>query len=371
MFDRSDLRAAVEAGALTPDAATRFEAFLKTRSDPDRMLDPENLRFLTNFNDVFLTIGLVILISGVGAASGMIFGSQVTSPAGAILIVGPVLAISWLLAEYFAGRRRLLLPSMALSVAICLSAAVIGSALLTPNGDKPFDRDWGDSLASVGYAGLGAAAVAALAVHLRFRLAFALGLFALALAGIAYAALAHMGQGGAVIGGVAALVIGLATLVAAIWFDIRDPGRASVNSDRAFWLHTAAAPQIMLGVGTLVNGNGFGDMGASDALVMLAILLVFGVLSLGLNRRSLIVSGLITFIAVIGTLVSQIGADGASAFMLTALVVGGVIVLLGGGWRTARRMLLGVLPKGGIFGRIFPPEPDLVRPELNPVQPPA
>lgn len=371
MFDRSDLRAAVEAGALTPDAAARFEAFLKTRSDPDRMLDPENLRFLTNFNDVFLTIGLVILISGVGAASGMLLQGLANGALGVVVTIAPVLVVAWLLAEYFAGRRRLLLPSMALSVAICLCTAIVGSALLTPNAENAFERDWEDALASIGYAGLGAAALAALAVHLRFRLAFALGLFAIACAGIAYTALAQMGQGGAVIGGLASFVIGVATLLAAIWFDTRDPSRSSVNSDRAFWLHTAAAPQIMLGVGMLVNHDGFGEMGTSDALVMLAILLVFGLLSLGLNRRSLIVSGLITFIAVIGTLVSQIGADGASAFMLTALLVGGVIVLLGGGWRTARRMLLGVMPKGGVIGRIFPPEPELNRVEFSSVQPPA
>ena len=58
MFDKTDIRAAVEAGAISDEGAKRFEAFLKARNDPDRMLDPENLRFLSNFNDVFLTIGI-------------------------------------------------------------------------------------------------------------------------------------------------------------------------------------------------------------------------------------------------------------------------------------------------------------------------
>ncbi len=52
MFDRTDLRAAVEAGAISDEAAKRLEGFLKARNDPERMLDPENLRFLSNFNDV-------------------------------------------------------------------------------------------------------------------------------------------------------------------------------------------------------------------------------------------------------------------------------------------------------------------------------
>ena len=49
MFDKTDIRAAIEAGALSDESAKRLEAFLKARNDPDRMLDPENLRFLSNF----------------------------------------------------------------------------------------------------------------------------------------------------------------------------------------------------------------------------------------------------------------------------------------------------------------------------------
>ena len=71
MFDRTDIRAAVEAGAISDDAAKRLEAFLKARNDPERMLDPENLRFLSNFNDVFLTIGIVVLMTGLGFLSAI------------------------------------------------------------------------------------------------------------------------------------------------------------------------------------------------------------------------------------------------------------------------------------------------------------
>ena len=71
MFDRPDIRAAVEAGAISDEGAKRFEAFLKARNDPERMLDPENLRFLTNFNDVFLTIGIVVLMTGLGFLSAI------------------------------------------------------------------------------------------------------------------------------------------------------------------------------------------------------------------------------------------------------------------------------------------------------------
>ena len=71
MFDKTDIRAAVEAGAISDEGAKRFEAFLKARNDPERMLDPENLRFLSNFNDVFLTIGIVVLMTGLGFLSAI------------------------------------------------------------------------------------------------------------------------------------------------------------------------------------------------------------------------------------------------------------------------------------------------------------
>ena len=51
MFDRREIRAAAEEGILTAEQARAFENFVQQRSDPDRGLGSENLRFLTNFNE--------------------------------------------------------------------------------------------------------------------------------------------------------------------------------------------------------------------------------------------------------------------------------------------------------------------------------
>ena len=58
MFDRTDLRAAVDAGIITRDQASRLDAFLASRIAPpsEALAAPntdENLRFLNNFNDIF------------------------------------------------------------------------------------------------------------------------------------------------------------------------------------------------------------------------------------------------------------------------------------------------------------------------------
>ena len=377
MFDKSDIRAAVEGGAISDEAAKRFEAFLKARSDPDRMLDPENLRFLTNFNDVFLTIGIAILMTGLGflswIAASNIFGINAIFESGnpgpdiinrfkiAASLVPLVLIVgAWLLAEYFCGKRRLLLPSMALSVTIVSAAAALMTILMLPTTEPQVrGNDLEGFFFGLSYYALGAAVVAAGAIFWRFRLPFSLFLLAGSVAGLFYAIVGDLAGAGQALSGATMLIAGIATLAVAIWFDMRDPLRSSRTSDHAFWLHLAAAPQIIWGVRALVLGSGFAPAGVTDASVMLVVLIAFGVLSLALNRRALIVSGLLTFGGTLWVLVDNFGGGGnvLNNVMLTALIVGGAIVLLGGGWRTARRGLLKLVPSTGIAGRIFPPEP--------------
>ena len=384
MFDKTDIRAAVEAGAISDEGAKRFEAFLKARNDPERMLDPENLRFLSNFNDVFLTIGIVVLMTGLGFLSAIsvinVLGLSAMSEPQSIaegraladairlaIVLAPVPVVvgAWLLAEYFCGKRRLLLPSMALSIAIIWASAIMAAGLASFFID-PVDTairaesgnvsPW-DIITSISYAGFAAATLAAGVIFLRFRLPFSLFLLAGAVAGLLYTAVAQFSGIGQLGSGLAMLVIGLATLAAAIGFDMKDPSRSTRSSDHAFWLHMAAAPQIIFGVRGLLLGSGFAPASMAEASMMLFVLLAFALLSLALNRRALIVSGLVTFAATLWVLVNEFGGGGVNTLMLTALNIGGAIVLLGGGWRTARRGLLKVIPQEGTLGRIFPPEP--------------
>ncbi|HPI47966.1 MAG TPA: hypothetical protein PLH23_06835 [Hyphomonadaceae bacterium] len=375
MFDKTDIRAAVEAGALSDDGAKRLEAFLRARNDPDRMLDPENLRFLSNFNDVFLTIGIVILMVGLGFLSGIsvfnVVGPRLIDPTSiaeatalantmklvVILTPIPVLVGAWLLAEYFCGKRRLLLPSMALSGIIVWAAAAIALGLFAPVDQSESYSNPFNLLFSMSYAGFIGGVLAAAAIFWRFRLPFSLFLLAGGVAGLFYTAVAQLAGIGQVGSGFAMLTVGIGTLAAAIAFDMKDPTRSTRASDCAFWLHMAAAPQIILGMRGLLLGSGFAPASMTDATVMLLVLIAFALLSLALNRRALIVSGLVTFATSLWFLVNELGGGGVNTLMLTALIIGGAIVLLGGGWRTARRAILKVFPQQGTLGRIFPPEP--------------
>ncbi|MCA8901021.1 MAG: hypothetical protein KDA53_07190 [Hyphomonas sp.] len=371
MFDRSDIRAAVEAGILTRDQASRLEAFLASRADPATPVatEGENLRFLNNFNDVFVTIGIVILAMGLTAVTGLMFGAQAfavgsggnPSMAGAIILL-PVAGVMWLLAEYFCRRRRMLLPSMALITIFTLytglSIGGIASGITGLNAEtvKSFTGAW-KTAGNMGIWGFSGCLAAAALAWWRFRLPFTLFLMALAAAGAAYTFFGFFGNVGYVVGGMASLLIGAATLATAIWFDAKDPGRITRNADNAFWLNVAAAPQIIFGLRGMITGSGIGIPDGAEAFLMIACLIGLGILSVALNRRALIVSGLLAFWLSLGSIVDSMGWGGTQTFMISALLLGTGIVLLGGGWHTARRIVIGWMPKTGPLARIFPPEP--------------
>lgn len=377
MFDRTDLRAAVDAGIITRDQASRLDAFLASRTAPPAetgtgtkvaLPQDENLRFLNNFNDIFITIGIVILAMGLTAVTSLFFGPQFWSMvtggnAGAFgaIILMPLAAGMWLLAEYFGRRRRMLLPTMAaISVFTLYSGLSIGmiSSGLTGMNAKTvtsLTQAW-DTLGNTGvgtFLGCGAAAFLA---WWRFRLPFCMFLMAVSVAAAAYTFTGIFGDAGLVFGGLLSVIIGFATLAAAIWFDQKDPGRITRLSDNAFWLHVAAAPQIILGLRGIVMGAPTATPSTMEAMILLACLAGLGLLSLALNRRALVVSSLLSFWLALGQVVDAVGGGGSTTFIATALLLGAGIIALGGGWHSARRWVLKRLPKEGLAGRIFPPE---------------
>lgn len=366
MFDRNDLRAAVSADILSADQAARLEAFLNSRHAAGDDAGQETLRFLSNFNDIFVTIGIAILFIGITALSGMMFGpaASVSNPSALLLVFAPVALAAFGMLEYFCARRRMLLPSMALSVIFVTSVATgfVGVFAEILGSDVAGFWDAFQAAGAVGMATFAGALAASLFVFWRYRLPFSLLLAALSATGIAYAGAASLGETGAIFGGGLSLLMGLGTFAAAIWFDMRDPERVRRASDHAFWLHAAAAPQLILGISAISTGSNMfagATLGADNALqgmVLLVTLVLMGLIALALNRRALIAASLLTFIWTLGFVLNEAGMDGLGVFMTVTMVVGGGVVLLGAGWKTARRAALKVFPRGGVWDRLFPPE---------------
>ena len=366
MFDTSDLKAARDAGILSREQFLRLEAFLVRRRDPSAGGENESLRFLANFNDIFITIGIIILAVGLTALTAFLFAPSLDSLASSrtlsllgSLVLLPVAGVMWLLAEYFCGHRRLLLPSMALSLIISvyvgLSFGMIASGLTgkTANTIGSFFEAW-NVLGNAGVTTFTGIAGTALLIFMRFKLPFALFILAVSVAGAAYAFMGFFGDIGLVLGGAAFFVVGVMTLALAVAMDATDPQRMSIRSDAAFWLHVAAAPQLIWGVRSLIVGSGIAMPNAFEASIIVGLLLVLACLSLALNRRALIVSGLLTFATALGRIVEAAGGGVTTTLIATTLLLGTGVIFLGGGWHSARRLVLSLLPDNRLLARVFP-----------------
>ena len=96
---------------------------LKPANDIDTAVigDEENMRFVRSFSDVFIAIGIGLLVLGLFATIGM-FGGGVLYLAGAVLL--------WLMCEYFGRKRRAHFPTLLLAFAYLIFVHTGLSAVL-------------------------------------------------------------------------------------------------------------------------------------------------------------------------------------------------------------------------------------------------
>lgn len=348
------------------------ETDLRSAPSPPSPPGEEELRFIRNFHDVFLSIGLAMFAVGLGIAASLVMrnltqGLDASEWRRATMTVTALFylnaAIMWALGEVFARTRRLFLPAIVILlafIAFWFGGLASTYALLFLDAEiESLERSLTElkSLPLFLAAGL---TLAIFAYYLRMRLPFAMGLGALSLAGTSVAALFLVDQ--ALVAGNLQwiqLAAGVFLFLLGVAFDARDPLRLTRYSDNGFWLHFFAAPLIFGAVVSLVAGPAGPYVGdAYPAAAMLVVVTVFALISLLINRRALLVAGLISAAVSIAMLVSKTGLDGAWTAAVTLLALGGAMVLLGGGWHTVRRVLVAPFPKTGPIARVIPPEPE-------------
>ncbi len=336
MYSESDIDGAVAAGAITPATAVAFRNHVAAgRSAP--AVDEEHFRLLSGFNDIFISIAVVLLLVALAQ-----IGQTIAWPlAGAF-----VAAAAWGLAEYFTARRRMALPSILLLLAFVggVAATLAGLAEdLVPHA--------GDRTGALIGAGVALTAAGAAWLHWRrFMVPITIAAGAAAVVAVAI---------GLVLAAVPAaqhavwpllLVAGIGVFALAMRWDMSDRERQTRRADVAFWLHLAAAPMIahplfqMLGV--------FEDnVGIGTAIVVLALYVLFGFVALAVDRRALLVSSLVYVLYAMYALIRSAGAIELSA-AITALVIGSALLSLSAFWNPMRRNAVGAL---GDIGRRLPP----------------
>jgi hypothetical protein len=347
MIRDEHIEAAVAQGILTADQAVRLRDLARgsvVRDEPSADPDDEKFRLIGGFNDVFVTIGVGLLVAALFAlASALGFN---------IGFAALGLIAAWGLAEFFSRRMRLALPSIALALMFAGAAAylaiLLGAPLLSPSDGSP------EGVAGLwtAFAGFGAA-IAALVHERRFRvpidIAIAASAIVCTLSGLlGTIAPAWTSENWSLLMG----LFGLGVFALAIRFDASDPARQTRRADIAFWLHLLAAPMIVHAVIPLVTGR-VGDMGTPQAVGILVLFAVLGLVAIVIDRRALLVSGLTYAGIAIGYLLSQ-GIEEGLGLSLTLLVLAALVLGLSAGWKSLRRALLPLLPLDAIRHSIPP-----------------
>lgn len=338
MIEPQDLRAAVQRGMITEAQAAGLMAMADARRQARDGVEPGEEPFVLfkGFNEVFIVIGLTILFTGWVILS-VAFGAEVFSPAGAdtILIAAITLAgLAWV-QRYFTLTRRMIAPSIALSIMVAMTAGVMGLALA--------------QLAGVGLLvasalGWGTVFVVMLWHYRVFRVPFAAAIIATAGFGTVWSLLAargvlppdgmtllHMSSEGPM--ALLSIVFGLATFALAMRFDMSDPHRVSTRSTTGFWLHVVAAPAIVNTVALRLLDAG----GEGSKLLLLTFLVFIAAIAIVIDRRSFLVSGVVYAVALIFSLF-----DGSA---LVIVFLGFGLVFLGAQWDRLRSALMRALPQ--------------------------
>ncbi|AHB47272.1 hypothetical protein W911_00835 [Hyphomicrobium nitrativorans NL23] len=336
MIRNEHLDLAVAQGILTADQAERLRTLAKggdadaNNARDHANPDDERFRLIGGFNDVFVTIGIALLVSGLFTLSRAFH----FEPGFGVFCV----AAAWGLSEFFARKMRLALPSIALALMLALGSAFgggelghlissefapIASALAVVLGAVLHERRFGVPVNwAIGAVGLSFALVytASLMVDHAWYLLFAL--------------------------------LGLAIFVVALRIDATDITRETRRSDIAFWLHLVAAPMIVHGTIPLLIGAPEG-MNVAQAVAVLGIYAVLGLVAIVIDRRALLVSGLLYAGVALGYLLNE-NVETSFGSSLTLLALAVIVLGLSAGWRTIRRALIPLLPLGALKQSIPP-----------------
>ncbi|MES2988756.1 MAG: hypothetical protein V4808_12690 [Pseudomonadota bacterium] len=368
MYSEIDLANAVEAGALSPEAANAFRNHVaEGRSAP--AVDEEHFRLLTGFNDIFVSIAAALILVAV-AWIGFYIGSKAMGGmqsldgprqvGTAVAIAGGAVAITgWLLAEYFTRQRRMALPSILLLLAFIGGTGTAISAILGANVPwlaEQFgigmDNEIGMQRLAAGLAAIAGLLTATAAwIHWqRFMVPITVAAGTLAVVGVAFSMILTLIPSARDMVNPILLAAGVLVFLFAMRWDMSDLQRRTRRSDVAFWLHLAAAPLIAHPVFHML-GVFDGDISIPMAGVVLVLYVAFACVALAVDRRALLVSSLVYVLWAMYALFEQSGAVELAA-ALTALVIGSALLMLSAFWQPMRRSVVGML--GGLSDRLPP-----------------
>lgn len=332
MYSEDDIDSAVQAGVLSKETAVAFREFVE-KQNATSAVDEEHLRLITGFNDVFVVIAGILMLTACYQIGKVFIAEWV----GDLMIV----VASWMLSEYFVRQRRMALPAIVFLLAFVgglFFTGVFGvQALLHigPELNTSFKASpvFGTLLATVG----------AWLHWRRFKVPITFAAGFAAFVGLIISLILTAIPGSLEYITLFMFAGGLGAFWLGLQWDAEDPSRMTKKSDIAFWLHLLAAPMMVHPIFSLLDVFN-GEASLWKAVIVVVIYLVIGLVSLAVDRRALMVSALIYVLATLASLLKHIGSV-SLGFAFAAFLIGGGLLLLSAFWHPCRAYVLGTLPK--------------------------
>lgn len=384
MIDETTLDLAVSRGVL--DAGQRQALIALARENrpavQDRPDDGEpsvddQMRLVGGGNDIFVTVGIILLFSGALFALQSVF-----APGDNLIWV--IMAISgWLVAEIVTRQKRMRLSSTLLALVFVVATVSLLTELLSGQISFPTQINAFSLLALRSDAGeiallLGGGLIVSATVYFaRFKVPVLAGVVAIAATGLAFLGAVVFYHDQLVSGAVAAplpeqladivanalvvpLVCGLLIFAVAVALDLHDRERQTVWSDCAFWLHVVSAPLLVHPLFILATGqevlSGQIEPGISASILLGLMITTFVIVALAIDRRSLLAPTLAYFgsVGIYYLINGAANTTGIPPFALILIVIGAVVILFGAGWQRIRRLIIRPLVPTSILNRLPP-----------------
>jgi MFS family permease len=381
MLTAEHLDAAVVRGIVSPGQRQQLLALAADIAPPvddDETVPDEALRLVGGGNDLFVTVGIVLLFSGALFALSALLGAQSA-------VLAAIIAVAvWLVAEIVTRQRRMRLSSTVLALGFMAAlSTIIGEWLAGRIDFRQFENNpllittmrgefgwWSLAIAA-------ALVIAATAYFWRFRVPILAAVVAIVLTVLAFVQTALFLYDGVTTGQVAVplsqdipdvianalyipLICGFIVFAVAVALDLHDRERRTVWSDCAFWLHVVAAPMLVHPLFILATGQDvvFGNIEPdTTASIMLGLLISgFVYVALAIDRRSLLVPTLAYFgsLGIYYLVNSAANQTGIPPFALILLAIGALVIMFGAGWQRIRRVVVGTSLPHVVLNRLPP-----------------
>lgn len=380
MIDEATLDRAVTAGIVS---AAQRDALLSLSLEGHRPAESpvlsvdDQMRLVGGGNDIFVTVGIVLLFSGA------LFALQAVLPRDSMMLAALLAAGSWVVAEIVTRQKRMRLSSTLLALVFSASILTLLTDFVATRFSLPGVINAFSLLAlkedalPIGLILAGGLIAASALYFMRFKVPVLAAVVAISATGFGFliAVLVYYEQ--MVSGGIAApapdqlaqvvssaltipLVCGLVVFAVAVILDLRDRERQTVWSDCAFWLHVVSAPLLVHPLFILATGQdvlaGRIEPGMGAGILLGLMIVGFVLVALAIDRRSLLAPTLAYFgsVGIYYLVNGAANTTGIPPFALILLTIGALVILFGAGWQRIRRLIIRPLLPTSILERLPP-----------------